>query len=492
MKRWTLVILTLALFTIAPNAQTLEFNHKAGKYLEVDGASIYYEEIENEGKPTMLFLHGGFGSIEDFNPIVDMFADDYHIVGIDSRTHGKSTSGTGKLTYKRLQLDVEAVVNHLQLTDIHIIGFSDGGIIAYRLAAANRIPIRKIVTIGATWSLTDAELMEEIVADMTPEVWGQIFDFYQLHNPEPNVDRPVEHVVQMWVDKTEDGYPLESVENITIPTLIIRGNDDNSIPLESAIKLASKIEKSVLFNIPFGPHDAHNKYPQMFETITKEFLNKDESSFFMNNAVTQSTETNLDQVELMKQFLGIWEGEFGNNTFFKSENKQFSRGIVSNSQVIIDDKIVDSIVQIYGYDKKIDKFIIAELKESSPAIELCLVWFTSERAGEIVISNPEGAPLKFEFEFKSSDILEQVAIQDNKIVKKSFLKELLSIELLQLILQRNFKDYMKIGFFQYNVIWRDRDANLAYVRDKIKGSTFDLLVLPEFSPVGMPLILRMN
>lgn len=275
MKRTILIMLAFAFVVITANAQTVEFNHTAGKYLEVDGANIYYEEIENAGKPTLLFLHGGFGSIEDFNSLLPLFADDYHIVGIDSRGHGKSTLGTSKLTYKRLQLDVEAIANHLQLKDIHIIGFSDGGVIAYRLAATNRIPVRKIVTIGATWSLSDAELVEKIMADMmTQEGWKEIFNFYQLHNPEPNVDRPVEGVIEMWTDKTEDGYPLESVENITVPTLIIRGNDDNSFPLESAVELASKIEKSLLFNIPFAPHDAHNKYPQFFEAVTKEFLNK--------------------------------------------------------------------------------------------------------------------------------------------------------------------------------------------------------------------------
>jgi hypothetical protein len=36
-------------------------------------------------------------------------------------------------------------------------------------------------------------------------------------------------------------------------------------------------------------------------------------------------------------------------------------------------------------------------------------------------------------------------------------------------------DFMKVGFFQYNVIWRDRKANLSYIRSKIKDSTFDLL-----------------
>ncbi len=143
----------------------------------------------------------------------------------------------------------------------------------------------------------------------------------------------------------------------------------------------------------------------------------------MNKAFSQSTETRLNQVELMKQFLGTWEGDFGNNTFYKSENKPFANGFTSNSQVTTDGKIVDSIAQIYGYDTKIDKFIIAELKKSSPGIELCLIWFTSEKTGEIVITNPENAPLRFKFEFKSPDTIEQVAIQDNKVLNKITLRK---------------------------------------------------------------------
>ena len=207
-----------------------------------------------------------------------MFTNDYHIVGIDSRGHGKSALRTGKLTYKRLQLDVEAVVNHLQLKDIDIIGFSDGGIIAYRLAAANRITIRRMITIGATWSLSDAELVEKIMEDITLEDFKVMitenFDFYQLHNPQPDFDRFAKYVIEMWTDKTEDGYPLVSVENITVPTLIIRGNDDEAFTLESAVELTTKIQKSLLLNIPFAPHDAFKKYPQIFEMVTKEFLSK--------------------------------------------------------------------------------------------------------------------------------------------------------------------------------------------------------------------------
>ncbi|MDR2651270.1 MAG: hypothetical protein LBC68_03000 [Prevotellaceae bacterium] len=49
------------------NVETKKFNHLKGKYLEIDGANIYYEEIENTGKPVLLFLHGGFGNILKFS-----------------------------------------------------------------------------------------------------------------------------------------------------------------------------------------------------------------------------------------------------------------------------------------------------------------------------------------------------------------------------------------------------------------------------------------
>jgi len=132
-----------------------------------------------------------------------------------------------------------------------------------------------MVTIGATWSLSDAELMEKLMEGETPErgreTWlRKSFDFHQKHNPIPDFDKFAKCVFEMWTDKT--GYPLASVENINVPTLIIRGNDDYMYPLESAVELTRKINNSFLFNIPFSPHDAFNKYPQIFEIITKDFL----------------------------------------------------------------------------------------------------------------------------------------------------------------------------------------------------------------------------
>lgn len=137
-----------------------------------------------------------------------------------------------------------------------------------------------------------------------------------------------------------------------------------------------------------------------------------------NRMQAQTTQTKLNQIELMKQFIGTWKSEFGEGTIFTSENRPFGNGMICNSQIVIKGKIIDSVTQLFGYDNKTDKFIIAELKESSPVIELCSTWFSSKNTGEIVVTNPDNAPYTFKFEFKTSDLIIQTAITDGKVVNE--------------------------------------------------------------------------
>ncbi len=132
----------------------------------------------------------------------------------------------------------------------------------------------------------------------------------------------------------------------------------------------------------------------------------------------QTTDNKLNQVDLMKKFVGRWKCELGKDTVLIGENIAFGTGLVCSTQIIANGKILNSVKQLYGYDKKIDKFIVAELIESSPVIEICNSWFTSANAGELVVTNPENAPFRFKFEFKNPDLIVQTAIQNDKVIKK--------------------------------------------------------------------------
>jgi pimeloyl-ACP methyl ester carboxylesterase len=252
------------------------FDHQKGQHLDVDGAQIYYEEIGNPEKPTLLFLHGGFGNIEEFNSVVPHLVADFRIIGIDSRGHGKSTFGS-ELNYSRIQMDIETLLQSLQIDNVTIIGFSDGGTIAYRLAIESSIKINKIVTIGATWNIKDSISAEEIFRRITAESWKakfpESFESYQKLNPAADFSKLTTSMVAMWLDATATGFPNENVSTIQSPTLIIRGDNDHLFSRGSVFEVAELITNSTLLNIPFAGHLAYVDQSEIFMKTLKQFLN---------------------------------------------------------------------------------------------------------------------------------------------------------------------------------------------------------------------------
>jgi len=132
----------------------------------------------------------------------------------------------------------------------------------------------------------------------------------------------------------------------------------------------------------------------------------------------QTTDNKLNQIDLMKKFVGRWKCELGKDTVLISDNIAFGTGLICSSQIIANGKILNSVKQLYGYDKKTDKFIVAELIESSPVIEICTSWFTSQDTGELIVINPDNAPFRFRFVFKNADLIVQIAIQNDNVVKE--------------------------------------------------------------------------
>jgi pimeloyl-ACP methyl ester carboxylesterase len=252
------------------------FDHSSGEYVDIDGARIYYEVTGNEDGPALLVLHGGFGNLEDLNSILPDLSKEFRVVGIDNRGQGKSTLGSKALTYERIQKDVERILAYLKIDSLSILGFSDGGITAYRLASLTSLKIEKLVTIGARWHLKNTEPTREIFLKITGESWRNKFpatyDAYQKLNPEPNFDLLVQSLTKMWLDSTASGYPNEAVTNISCPLLIVRGDDDHLLSREAVVELSRSVKGSRLLNIPFAGHVAFEDQKEIFMISLSEFL----------------------------------------------------------------------------------------------------------------------------------------------------------------------------------------------------------------------------
>jgi pimeloyl-ACP methyl ester carboxylesterase len=255
------------------------FNHKAGRSVEIDGAAIYYEVTgSDDAAPPLLLLHGGMGSVEDFNVLLPALSAHFRVIGIDSRGHGRSTLGDCELTYQRLEGDVIGVLRHLDIGQTAILGFSDGGIVGYRLMASEAVAVTKLATIGAPCELKADDPVRAIYTKVTGESWRIKFpasyESYQRLNPEPDFGRLVTSSVHMWLDSTPSGYPAEVVDRLKGEVLILRGDDDHLFTRQAAVDLANQIKRSVFANIPFAGHAAHEDQPDIVLHSVVEFLRR--------------------------------------------------------------------------------------------------------------------------------------------------------------------------------------------------------------------------
>ena len=110
------------------------------------GASIHYETV-GDGAP-LVMLHGNGGDKEDFSGLIDYFLPRYQIVLVDSRGHGRSDTGSLKLTTGLMAEDVLAVMDHWGVAEASILGFSDGANIALELAVQAPERVQAVIAVS--------------------------------------------------------------------------------------------------------------------------------------------------------------------------------------------------------------------------------------------------------------------------------------------------------------------------------------------------------
>ena len=114
-----------------------------------DGTPIHYD-VYGSGAPALVFVHGWCCNRSYWDRQVQPFAQRHTVVVLDLAGHG--ASGRDRTTYS-LPLfgqDVVAVVEHLDLSHIVLIGHSMGGPVI--VEAARRMPTRVVGLVGVdTW-----------------------------------------------------------------------------------------------------------------------------------------------------------------------------------------------------------------------------------------------------------------------------------------------------------------------------------------------------
>ncbi|KZN45889.1 alpha/beta fold hydrolase [Pseudoalteromonas luteoviolacea] len=247
-------------------------------YININGTNLYFDVSGNPKGTPLVMLHGGLGSMDELNSISPYVATNYQVIRVDFRGHGKSLLGEQPLSYLQYQKDIQALLNHLDVGQYSIFGFSDGGIVAYRLAASQPERVNCLVTLGAQWRLKPNDPSIELLSGLNEEDWlSQFADevtYYEENNPEPNFSKLLHTVKGVWLDTTASGYPDIAVKTIKCPTLVMRGDNDFLFSLDEAVALKASITNCSFANIPLTAHSSHQESPKLVGEMLRQFLRK--------------------------------------------------------------------------------------------------------------------------------------------------------------------------------------------------------------------------
>ncbi len=251
-----------------------------------DGVEIFYKDWGPKSAQPIVFHHGWPLSADDWDTQMLFFlGKGYRVVAHDRRGHGRSSQTSDGHDMDHYAADVAAVVEQLDLTNAVHVGHSTGGGEATRYVARHGQPagrVAKLVLISAVPPImvqTEAnpgglpiEAFDSFRAALAANRAQFYLDvasgpFYGFNRP--GVD-PIAGVVQNWwrqgmvggANAHYDGIKAFSetdftgdLKAITVPTLVMHGDDDQVVPIADSALLSSKLVQNAALKVYQGfPH----------------------------------------------------------------------------------------------------------------------------------------------------------------------------------------------------------------------------------------------
>jgi non-heme chloroperoxidase len=256
-----------------------------------DGVQIFYKDWGPKSAQPIVFHHGWPLSSDDWdNQMLFFVGRGYRVIAHDRRGHGRSTQVSDGHDMDHYAADVAAVVERLDLRNAIHIGHSTGGGEATRYVARHgKGRVAKLVLIGAVPPLMlktaanpgglPVEVFDGLRKDLAANRAQFYLDFasgpfYGYNRPGA---QPSQGVIRNWwrqgmmggAKAHYDGIRAfsetdfsEDLKGITVPSLVMHGDDDQIVPVADSAPLSAKLLKSSTLKIyerlPHGMCTTHS------------------------------------------------------------------------------------------------------------------------------------------------------------------------------------------------------------------------------------------
>jgi non-heme chloroperoxidase len=260
---------------------------------------IHYED-HGAGKPVVLIhgypLNGNSWERQER----ELLASGFRVISYDRRGFGRSSQPTIGYDYDTFAADLNALLEHLDLNDIVLVGFSMGtGEVTRYLGEYGSARVRKAALLGAIPPFllktdgnpegVDGGVFEEIKAAILKDRYAWFKDFFDnFYNVDKLMpERITEQAWQASFNVAAGASPYasyacvdtwltdfrEDLPKIDVPVLVVHGSDDRILPFEAtAARLPALIDDLRLIEVEGGPHNIGWTHPEQVNAALLEFL----------------------------------------------------------------------------------------------------------------------------------------------------------------------------------------------------------------------------
>jgi pimeloyl-ACP methyl ester carboxylesterase len=230
-------------------------------------------------------VHGNGGSIRDLRNQIAHFRRRYMVIAMDSRDHGRSADSAETLTYEKMTDDLAALLEHLKVGPVNVLGWSDGGIEALLLGIRHPAKVKKLVAMAANLNPSEDAFSAEVLAlikTMMAEIPAAARDT-------PDGRRSIKVTGMMLVEPHID---VKALETITAPTLVLAADHD-VIRDEHTIDIYHHVPNSQLAIFPNATHMIPYDDPATFNATVERFLRTP----FVKRERIKDTMTSLEKMK---------------------------------------------------------------------------------------------------------------------------------------------------------------------------------------------------
>jgi 3-oxoadipate enol-lactonase len=241
--------------------------------------------------PVIMMSNSLASNLSMWDPQIPPLASRYRLLRYDTRGHGGTDAPPGPYSLEELTEDARALLQALGITRAHFIGLSMGGMIGQIMALKYPQMLQSVVL---------CDTMSRVPTEAKP-MWDERIHAAETQGMEPLVEStiarwftepfrqkgsPVLDQVRTMIRSTPPrGYAgcchaiaalnlTDQLKQITLPTLIIVGEDDPGTPVAASRVIHEHIRGSELVILKSAAHLSNLEQPEAFNQALTRFLEK--------------------------------------------------------------------------------------------------------------------------------------------------------------------------------------------------------------------------